>query len=1227
MFCDSVRSGATAVTGAELDVRPGTDGARYHVRGPLGAGAMGEVHRAHDAQLGHEVALKRMRVTNPESSARLKAEFRARSDLHHPNLLQVFDLVVDNEGAFFTMEIIEGVRLMAWVEELVAANSAPLGIGAQRVAAVIAPVVGALAALHEAGLVHRDVKPDNIMIEAGGRPVLADLGLAVGFIAEAGRPSRPPLRAGTPSYMAPEVMLRRPPTPASDMYSVGAVLRDAMFALARQRGAADTAVPGSYPDLIAALLDPRPDRRPSARDTEARLCAVVGMPAPPRPATFKRAAGRESFVGRREPLAAAVAAMRAPRPTAAIHVHGPSGIGKSAFVARLLEELADVCPELRVLRGRCRRHEQVAFRGLEGVIDDLAVHLQQSEHGVTLDESATRSLLRLFPILPLKPRPAESDATPPDLHLRRAAFEGLRTLLDAVARCQPIVVWLDDLQWAGDDTLDLLSWLMSGDGIAGCTMVFTYRLDDDARAHLRALRAALDRPSPCEPREFDIALPPLDDAEISELLRRSAPRMTASAAALAQLARDTEGYPIFARMLAYHDASPPAQTIAAGGMQMRLDALINSTIEALSPEQRALMDALCVAPAPIPLAVAARAVGLSSSAMAALRALEQIGIVTLRVGHDGALYHPFHDSVRQARRGHLDDGMRGRLHRGLALAHEALVTQDFEALAHHHAAVGATDEAGRYAIAAGDRAFAGLAFAAAAAHYARAIEHLPGHPAPWELHERAARSQANLGHSDRAAASFERAAVLRSEVHDWDIAATRLAAQAAEQYFHGGDVVKGYPLLRHILARLGTRLPRGQITGIFTSLYHRGMFLFLAGRGPAPTDAPLPDADALHLDALWTAATCLAHINHVLADAFLVRHVRAATRAGDRRRLVRSLAYEAAAEAALGGRFERASARQFERVELLLRPSDDAYHHGWCAACRAATAYFRARWPEVVAHAEIADRNLTRFPGTSWERAVNFGYWTFALALMAELDQLATVRRRALDDAARRNDRLGENHCRSGFGGLLWLYRDDLDTARREATGLLELDGPTSTTRAWPESSFRTPDYQNLLARVHIDLYAGEQDSAHCRLADAWPRVKRAFLPRVQFVGADLHFLYGRAALAARSIPGTLDIARRHTAALRRNSNPCAAPYAAVLAAVLSARRGRSAVAGALLETAIAGFRRLAMPAHAAAALHRLGELTSGAAGAARCDAALGELAARQIAAPARIIALFAPPL
>src|SRR5262245_66680243 len=132
---------------------------------------MGVIYRAFDRELGHEVALKVLRAHHRDAIVRLKTEFRARVDLHHPNLLQLLDLVVTADEAFFTMELVDAVDFLDWVWQDGERHAR------RRLATALASVASALDALHAAGRVHFDVKPANSLLDRDGRALRPGLGL------------------------------------------------------------------------------------------------------------------------------------------------------------------------------------------------------------------------------------------------------------------------------------------------------------------------------------------------------------------------------------------------------------------------------------------------------------------------------------------------------------------------------------------------------------------------------------------------------------------------------------------------------------------------------------------------------------------------------------------------------------------------------------------------------------------------------------------------------------------------------------------------------------------------------------------------------------------------------------------------------------------------------------------------------------------------------------------
>jgi serine/threonine protein kinase len=237
---------------------------RYRRLRQLGAGGMGAVHLAVDEVLGKEVALKVIRpdrASRGEGLGELRAEVLLAQKVTHRNVCRIYDLDEVDGDYLVKMEFVDGATLAARL------GSGPLPVA--EVLRIARDVVRGLAAAHEQRVVHRDLKPHNVMIEKGtGRVVLLDFGLALA----AASPGQQSGTAGTPEYMAPEQMRGEPLDGRADLYSLGAMLYQLLvgevpFPDARERYAQGEVVSGTVPDVRAS----RPEVPPWLAATVARL--------------------------------------------------------------------------------------------------------------------------------------------------------------------------------------------------------------------------------------------------------------------------------------------------------------------------------------------------------------------------------------------------------------------------------------------------------------------------------------------------------------------------------------------------------------------------------------------------------------------------------------------------------------------------------------------------------------------------------------------------------------------------------------------------------------------------------------------------------------------------------------------------------------------------------------------------------------------------------------------
>ncbi|HTD36038.1 MAG TPA: serine/threonine-protein kinase [Candidatus Limnocylindrales bacterium] len=338
-----------------------TASARYRIGALLGEGAVGTVWRAWDDVLQRDVALKMLKPAyagDERTVARFYREARAAARLAHPNAVLVHDIVAERDRHAIVMEYVAG-------ESLESVLRAEGSFGEARAVRVARQIALALAAAHACGLLHRDVKPANVLITQSGVVKVADFGLATAILqadpstTEAGR------LIGSAPYISPEQARGIPLTAASDLYSLGVVLHRLVTGRLPFGGANPIAI------AVAHVTSPAPAESDLAREMSTPLAAIV--------ARLLRKDPAERF-GSAAELASALAALEtAPRGVAACDAPTEAGSGV-VFVP------------LPRSRGRGRRRIETAWRIVRGTTTGVAMAIAVisgvrvvSEHHVTVN--------------------------------------------------------------------------------------------------------------------------------------------------------------------------------------------------------------------------------------------------------------------------------------------------------------------------------------------------------------------------------------------------------------------------------------------------------------------------------------------------------------------------------------------------------------------------------------------------------------------------------------------------------------------------------------------------------------------------------------------------------------------------------------------------------------------------------------------------------------------------
>ena len=422
---------------------------RFELVRELGEGGYGAVYEALDRELQMRVALKQLSRVGPDALLRFKREFRALADLRHANVVRLFELFEEGGSWFFTMELLEGDNFSAHVRPLLAAK----GFDEARLRAAVHALGSALSAVHRAGLVHRDLKPDNVRVTPEGRVVLLDFGLVVEVAPAKGSDEQGMF--GTADYMAPEQAHSGVVGPAADWYALGVMLYEALTghlpfygssievlmqkqrALPAHPSTLLSGLPEDLCELCMRLLATDPTDRPHAAEVLDALRARRDSTPPPiisaPPLPGSSPLGRE--VELKQLQLAFAAARRGPARLCILE--GDSGLGKSTLMHHFARSVVDADAGVLLLRGACYERETVPFKAFDGVVDVLAFELGALHEDEYRDFIPAQGnlLVRAFPVLERIPAISQSGGRIPadPTAQRRLVFDGLLSLLRGVS--------------------------------------------------------------------------------------------------------------------------------------------------------------------------------------------------------------------------------------------------------------------------------------------------------------------------------------------------------------------------------------------------------------------------------------------------------------------------------------------------------------------------------------------------------------------------------------------------------------------------------------------------------------------------------------------------------------------------------------------------------------------------------------------------------------------------
>jgi serine/threonine protein kinase len=1285
---------------------------RFLVEKILGTGTFGVVYQVYDKENNSVVALKKLRSSiyeqNSEALYRFKQEFRSLTDVIHPNLAVLYELICEDDNWFFTMELVEGVNFLDYVsakeENLTSTQNQQTSLIKEdtvkeiptttiipdstilNTASDVAPgtkvekllnninkktsfdpqsveklrkalhqLAEGIHSLHKAGKLHRDLKPSNVLVTPNGRVVILDFGLVVEHSVE----NLELDLVGTPTHMSPEQAAGHSISPASDWYSFGVILYQALtgklpftgklFQVLSKKQVSDPLepdemaenVPKDLSDFCMSLLRRDPATRPTGQEILLFL-----EDRPNLELSTQSLPGKSMFVGRETLLKTLDKAFLSTKAgnTNIVYVSGISGIGKTSLVKYFLSKIRLKDPEVLIFSGCCYEQESMPYKVFDSLIDSLAQHLKHLPEFLLMKllPASFPALTRLFPVLKAVNIQAKTTflGIPDTQELRRRAFTALKELLVNLSSKKTVVLFIDDLQWGDLDSAILLQEIFSSPNMPKVLLIASYRNEENNSLFLKSLANIQLDPSISS---WQVQVNKLSNEESRELVvNLLGENQDILFPFVEVIAEESIGIPFFITELVQHlpinnISKLTTQTgnllssgkiglsvnINSRNMSTSLDKVIYERVLELPKAAKDLLEVIAVAGRPILRQIAKRASKLQQEELSAITTLRAQHLIRFRET-SGQIdeVETYHDRIRESVVRHLSVESLQKHHNSLATELENILGTDPELLVVHFLQAGNKEKAVQYAFAAGEKAYETLAFDRAS-HFYQICLNLNENLSTLELKNlqiKLANVLASARRSAEAAQMFL-AASENAVSEEW----LDLQRRAGEQYLVAGLINEGLTLFITILHALWMEMPETPKEALHavTTLRKDIDSIGLIFKDRLETE--LSTNERLQIDTCWSIVIGLTFVDTIRAAAFQAGNLLLSLQAGEAYRLSRAILMEIGYRATSGNPSKKVVSELCAFAEKVLEkvPFPNQPHAlGLHKLILSSVAYFYGEWkkiPPLTTQAEkIFREQCTNVP---WEIDASNLYLLRGLYFMGEIRAIANRLPTIFKEVQERGNLWVAALLQSRFY-IVHLAEDKPEEAKEQ------LDQSIS---GWSNQSFYMQHYWNLFGNVEVLLYRQEGEKAWQTINGSLGKLKESLLLRVQvFLLESLH-LQARCALAICSTlkkdeaKEYLEIAKENAEKILDENATWAMPLATLIQASIASVTNDRTNAISLLTKAQEDLQAVDMSLYSYGARYRLGQLVGGEKGKTLQQEVFSWMEEQHIKNPSRIVDMLIP--